>query len=292
MEQRGKKGDVVVLAHIGARASPTRARGADAPFDVRDAMASQIKAALAACVAEHLDEKSVHECRVHLKRARALARVGQFAAPGLFDVFNDVARDVMHALSAARDLAALAKAARDLAASSGPHRRQALLACAKTLDRERADLAPIETDKVRASLRDLIALTKVWPDVTDAHVRQGAAKIARRARKAYRQGYRAKRAELRHAWRKREKDRLYVVDLLSAHWPKDLAKRRASSRALAECLGKEREVLLLIEKLNANPALAGNAKATARALKASAKSGRHLRKTARKLGAKLHRAGA
>jgi hypothetical protein len=80
-------------------------------FDLRAALSQEMQAAL-----DELDRsggrpEGVHLCRVRIKRARALARVGRTCAPGLASVFNDSARQAMRALGRARDSAALADAA-------------------------------------------------------------------------------------------------------------------------------------------------------------------------------------
>lgn len=261
----------------------------DAPFELGRAMADQVFSAFAACSVDKLDEKSVHSCRVHLKRARALARAGRDAAPGLYGVFNDSAREIMQSLSHARDLSALAQTARSLAETSSPKTSAALLLCAAALDEERQALAPLRAADIRSALRALLSLAQVWPKTTLAHTRRGAERMARRARCAYRDGARAHQAELRHTWRKREKDRLYIVDLLQEQWPKHLPKRRRSSSALSNCLGKEREILLLIEKITTLPDIAGGADGAARALQACAKRERGLQRQACKLGARVHR---
>jgi hypothetical protein len=255
-------------------------------------MADQVFSAFAACSVETLDEKSIHSCRVHLKRARALARMGRDAAPGLCGVINESARDIMHLLSEARDLSALAKAARELGETSGAKARRALQTCASALDQEREALTPPQAGDVRAALRGLLSLAQVWPETTEKHIKLGAERIAWRAREAYRDGAEAKRAELRHAWRKREKDRLYAVDLLDDEWPQNFPKRRASSRALSDCLGREREILLLSDRLKSDPHLAGGLEDARYALSVCAQQKRQSRKKARKLGAKLHRGGA
>ncbi|HYD71906.1 MAG TPA: CHAD domain-containing protein, partial [Candidatus Binatia bacterium] len=89
-------------------------RSPGSAFDLRAAMALELNAAM-----EELDSrggpKALHRCRVRLKRARALARLGEVVAPGLASVFNESARSVMRTLAQAHDLVALADTARLLA---------------------------------------------------------------------------------------------------------------------------------------------------------------------------------
>jgi hypothetical protein len=265
---------------------------APAAFDFRAALIQQVQAALVACVGPTLSPKAVHDCRVHLKRARALARLGRYSAPGLAKVFNDAARAVMIGLSHDRDLAALAAASRTLARACGKRTRLALETCAATLDQERRALPPINTDHVRKHIRDLQALAQVWPECTSAHVVKGVNRILRRARTAYREARRAEDPDHRHAWRKREKDRLYSVELLGEHWPRGLRRRFKANLALGDLLGQEREVMLLVDKLRHNRDMAGGEEAAARAIETCETRLRGLRKRARRLGARLHHGGA
>ena len=77
-------------------------------FDLRAALSRELRGAATALDAGD-KPKAIHQARVRLKRARALARVGHACAPGLSNVFNDSARAVMRTLAQVRDLAALAR---------------------------------------------------------------------------------------------------------------------------------------------------------------------------------------
>ncbi|HYD72405.1 MAG TPA: hypothetical protein VEF55_04660, partial [Candidatus Binatia bacterium] len=94
---------------------------------------------------------------------------------------------------------------------------------------------------------------------------------------------------LRHEWRKREKDRFYAVTLMEGAWPR--RRRRKQSETLGHLLGLERDALLLIERLEAEPSLAGHATNAMRARRALRKYCGTLRKRADKLGSQLHSAG-
>jgi len=264
-------------------------RSPAANFDIRAALGAEIKAANAALVTAAHDPHALHQCRVRLKRARALARVSAVCAPGLTSVFLGAARDAMRALSKARDLAALAQAAERLSLQHRGAAKTALGAVAAALERERAAAPAPDTAAARASLRDLGALIQVWPDVSERQIDKGARLVKRRALRAYRQGYAARDPEHRHTWRKREKDRLYAVEILGAAWPKACKRRRKSSARLSEVLGRERDVLLLRARLAADPGLAGDFNAAARAMRALEHRQAKLAKRANRLGARLHR---
>jgi hypothetical protein len=114
--------------------------------------------------------------------------------------------------------------------------------------------------------------------------------VAKRARRTRRHGRAADEPALRHQWRKREKDRLYAVTLLDGAWPGP--RRRKQSDALGHLLGQERDALLLLERLAAEPTLAGDPHAAERAQNALRKYSARLRKRADKLGGRLHADGA
>ena len=263
-------------------------RSPGAAFDLRAAMTQELNAAL-----EELDSrggpKALHRCRVRLKRARALARLGKVVAPGLASVFNESARSVMRALAQAHDLVALADTARLLAETANDRSAEALVATADALDAARDALPDFDNQDVRVGVKDLVALAQVWPEPSARQIREGAKRIAKRARRTRRRGRRAAETSLRHEWRKREKDRLYAVTLMEGAWPR--RRRRKQSETLGHLLGLERDALLLIERLETEPALAGDVSNATRARRALSKYCGSLRRRADRLGGQLHADG-
>ena len=263
-------------------------RSPGAAFDLRAAMTQELNAAL-----EELNSfggpRSLHRCRVQLKRARALARLGKVVAPGLASVFNESARSVMRTLAQAHDLVALADTARLLAETANDKSAEALIAAADALDAARDALPVFDGQGVRVGIKDLIALAQVWPEPSPRQIREGAKRIAKRARRLRRRGRRAVEMSLRHEWRKREKDRFYAVMLMEGSWPR--RRRRKQSETLGHLLGLERDALLLIERLETEPSLAGDASNAIRAQRALRKYCGTLRKRADKLGGQLHAGG-
>ncbi|HWA00244.1 MAG TPA: CHAD domain-containing protein [Caulobacterales bacterium] len=267
-------------------------RSPAATFDLRAALSDEITSALSELTAAPHSPKALHRCRVHLKRARALARVGRACAPGLASVFNDTARSVMHALAQARDLTALANTARELAKDAGKKRSQALNTVADNLEAARAALPPLNIESARTGLRDLLALAQVWPEASPRQIERGAARIALRARRACARGRNADTPPRRHEWRKREKDRFYAATMLGKAWPEDFPARRKRGEALGHVLGMERDVLLLIQRLETEPGLAGTIRQAERALNVLRGRRDRLAPRADKMGARMHRNGA
>lgn len=260
-------------------------RSPGSTFDLRAALSEQVRAALSEV--ENADDRvdAVHACRVRLKRARSLARVGHTFAPGLSAVFNDSARGIMRLLAEAQNLAALAKAARALAKRAKRRAAAGLKAASHALEEEREQAQAIDFAAVSAGLRDLLALAQVWPEPSARQVKRGARRIVRRARKAWRQGaVKDAPEDKRHQWRQREKDRFYAASLLHGAWP--TRRRNNAGARLVKALGKEHDLALLTQRLEASPALAGAEGAAA--LKALRVRRKRLAKRARRAAEQLH----
>jgi hypothetical protein len=164
------------------------------------------------------------------------------------------------------DLTALADTARGVARKAKKKTAAVLGAVAERFDAAAAAVAPLNVENVRAGLKDLLALAQVWPEASHRQIARGAERVARKARRARRRGRNSDTPARRHEWRKREKDRLFAATLLDGAWPE---KRRVKlSESLTDVLGRERDALVLIERIEAEPALAGQNAAPKRALKA------------------------
>jgi CHAD domain-containing protein len=259
-------------------------------YDLRATMSQELHTAIDELSAANDSPRALHRCRVCLKRARALARVGRVSAPGLSAVFNDTARGMMRMLGLARDATVLSETARAMAQSARGKTAAALESIAANLEAEAAAQAPLNLETARAGLKDLLALAMVWPEASPRQIRRGAQRLQRRARRARLHGLGARCPERRHQWRKRSKDRYYAALLLGPAWPA-LRKRKLSEK-LGHALGLERDALMLIERLKAAPGLAGEGGATKRALKAIRRRRKRLARRADALGARMSVAGA
>jgi len=265
-------------------------RSPAAAFDLRVALSRELQAAIDELDTSLERPKAVHRCRVRVKRARALARIGRACAPGLSAVFNDTARGVMRTLGHARNLDALAGAARDVGKRSRGRTAAALARLAAALEAERAISPGSDLASVRVGLRDLLALAQVWPPASPRQIKRGAERIARRARRAYKSGRGANAVAERHEWRKREKDRLFAATLLDESWRRP--RRRKASEKLDDALGLEHDVRLLLARVAAAPTIAGENDAGERAAKALRKTCKRLANKAGDLGARVHAGGA
>lgn len=259
-------------------------------YDLRAAMSQELRSAIDELADTPSDPRALHRCRVHVKRARALARVGHACAPGLSAVFNDTARSLMRALGRVRDMNAISEAARTIARKANKKAARSLTAIASVLDTELAAAPPLNLEAARSGLKDLLALAMVWPEASQRQIKRGARRVLRRARRARLRGVEARDVAHRHEWRKRAKDRFYAATMLGQHWPARRARKLGEE--LGDVLGRERDALLLIDRLKANPSLAGSEKSTRRALKTLQKRHKRLTRRANKIGARMQKRSA
>ncbi len=234
--------------------------------DLRAALSEELRIAMAQLESTPAEARAVHQCRVRVKRARALARLGRVSAPGLSSVFLDSARGLMRNLAHARDIAALGEAAK-AGAKKGDKRASAAFATVAHAIQETAASRPQpDFESARSALKDLLALAQVWPEASHRQIRRGAKRLIRRASRARERGVGSVDPVRRHEWRKREKDRFFAASILEEAWPGK--RRRKLTEKIGDALGGERDALLLMERLVAEPELAGDEKALRRALKA------------------------
>lgn len=240
-------------------------RSPEPAFDLRAALTDELQAAIDELETIHADSKAVHRTRVRVKRARALARIGRACAPGLSTVFVDTARSLMRNLALARDPAALSEAARAAADKSGKRTAAAFETVAATIEETASAHPDLNFEAARAGLKDLVALAQVWPEASHRQIRRGARRLDRHARRARRRGLSSVDPVARHKWRIREKDRFFASDILGGAWPGK--RRRKTAAKIGAALGIERDALLLMERLVAEPEIAGDERNLRRALK-------------------------
>jgi len=188
-------------------------------------------------------------------------------------------------LAPAREHAALAALAANAAKHAPPKAAAALHAAAARFSLSARDIDTASQTTLAAALKDLHALAQVWPEASHRQVSRSAAAIVRRARRARKRGLVSAAPDIRHTWRRREKERLFAVEAIGAEWPK--ARRRRSAQRLAEALGKERDLMILIERLKTAPPVANDPPVPGKALKTLRKLAKTWRRRANARGRKL-----
>jgi hypothetical protein len=270
--------EIDILPEVGGLTMGAAAASPEA-FDLRGALRAELTAARSALRNDN-PTFAVHQGRVRLKRIRALARLCMAKNRDAAKTLNSAARAAMTGLSDARDLAALEAVALELGVAD----------IADALAAKREALGPAPLLEARKKLAAVSSAIAAMPDMSAEDLEAGVARLARRARKACAAARGDREPEARHTWRKREKDRLHALDVLGAAGPRSLRRRRRTGKRLARALGAERDVLLLIEMLRTDPALATVADRASLSLLDARR--RALADRADRLGRAVHRDGA
>jgi hypothetical protein len=250
------------------------------PFSLKIAIAAQMRAAQDALALPNA-VAAVHETRIALKRLRVLARIADFAQPQGGAALEWGAQVAMKQLSAARDLAALENAS--IAVGSGG-KADTLLFFARAASgfaRQRRVAEAAALNDAAIALLRLAPIADAVPEIGPAQARRAAKALEKRAAHAAAAARGKRKVLLRHAWRKREKDRRNAALLMGRNWP--MKARGGTARRLTEALGRERDALLLQERL------AGSPRTPKAALRLIKRFRRERARRADRLGARLHR---
>ena len=240
-------------------------------------------------------ERTVHETRKALKRARALIRLQQSAlGRKRYRRANASLRQAGRRLAGARDSEVVLDTLQDLVAAH-PKRlaHSAGVANLRTLllaERERAQLltrpgAPTR-GVVLEELRTTRALLERWEPVQSDRktARLGLHHIYRQGRLRGRRARKADSSPALHAWRKRVKDLRYGAEAL------ELRKVAKRADRLGETIGEEHDLWLLSQRLRRHrKCFKGDRAARQQLRKLIAQRRQRLRKRAFKLGRELYR---
>lgn len=192
----------------------------------------------------------------------------------------------MRNLALARDPAALSEAAHVAARKGGKRAARAFETVAHAIDETAASHPSLNLESARAGLKDLLALAQVWPEASHRQIKRGAKRLDRRARRARRRGLASLDPAVRHKWRSCEKDRFFAASILGSEaWPGK--RRRKTGEKIGNALGGERDALLLMERLVAEPEMAGDERDLVRALKRLNRRRAKLARRADALGEKM-----
>ena len=240
-------------------------------------------------------ERTIHETRKALKRARALVRVQRSAlGPKRFRRGNAALRGAGRQLASARDAevavdaleAMVERHPRRLARSAGVAALRGRLLTereqAQAHTRHGAQVRAIVLGELRAARVDLKRWQPAQGDRRTA--REGLQAIYSEGRRREGRARKAKSSAALHEWRKRAKDLRYVAEALELRG----VARRADR--LGETIGEEHDLWLLKESVKRHRGCFKHEKAARRELeKIIAKRRRRLRKRALRLGRELYR---
>jgi len=212
-------------------------------------------------------DEAIHEARKSVKKIRGALRLMRPELGDAFRIENRRMRDVGRKLSDFRDAGAMLETFDALLkkyhGELGEH----------TLDSIRTGLvAGKEHGEKQAKIeRALIGLAgalgraakrvKTWPLAADgfAAIGPGLADTYREGRKALARARKHPRPENYHEWRKRVKDHWYHIRLLDNLWTDAMQAYEKSLKELEEWLGEDHNLVVLGEKVLAEPGLYGPA---------------------------------
>ena len=262
-----------------AKSENKQAKAPRPVFSVRAALALQMQAARDALALTDPGQ-AVHQTRIALKRLRVLARIAEHVQPQGGAALEYAAQTAMKRLASARDLAAIEHAARAVSEKASAPDRAFLTRAANDFARTRPTIEAFALSEAGDAVIRLAPIIDAVPETRGPDSERAARNFMKRARAAFKQARGSRAVLLRHAWRKREKDRRYAELMMGDSWP---AKSNGDLESkLTEALGRERDAGLLLARLSAN---AHTPKGVVKQVKAFRRA---RARRADKLGARLH----
>ena len=268
--------------------------------EVRRAAAERLDEAI-----EHLDraladpgrtdiESAVHEARKRCKSTRGLARLVRPALADDFGRFDRTVRDAANQLSALRDAHAIVSTFDALLAAhpgderlQAARRRQIELAAAATHDAVTLDDDRISTARtLLAEARDASARWTI-PRSFDT-IERGIAVTYRQGRRGLRRVQADPSDHEFHEWRKAVKYLWYQVQLVHEAAPSVLGPLADELDVLAEVLGDDHDLAVLVALLDDRPDVVGTAEEVAHVRDLARDRRRELRAAALRAGATIY----
>ncbi len=205
-------------------------------------------------------ERAVHEVRKRCKEVRATARLVRSALGDDFDRFNTKVRSAADELAPIRDAHAVLATFDDLRTTTGRSGDDTLDAVS---DAQRAAVDTVTgsaraTDARLERARKLLSASrkqvKRW-DIPDDHLVLvgGLDTSYRRGRRALRRVSATPTDSGVHEWRKAVKQLWYQTRLIEASAPSVLEPLGSTLDSLAEALGDDHDLSVLVERLDADP---------------------------------------
>lgn len=222
---------------------------------MREISRYQTERALASLDAVEADpEGSVHDARKRFKKVRGLLRL---LRPGLGKTYgkeNAFFRDLGRSLSATRDAQVFWETIVRLQQQfGGDLQKQMITSLQNWAEEKRERLSRKEVtlaaDASMKSLRQVLKRVDGWEiegDALEACI-GGYSKTYKRAQQEFRNCRGGGRPEDRHEWRKRVKYHWYHCRLLREAWPDVMTTRAGDLKALADALGEDRDLTMLLE---------------------------------------------
>jgi CHAD domain-containing protein len=212
-------------------------------------------------------DEAIHEARKNVKKIRGVLRLMQPELGEVYRAENIRFRDAGRQLSEFRDASAMVetfdglvkKYREELGRSKLASIRRGLVAHKQQAERQNnieTVLASMAT-ALRRSARGVAA----WPLAADGFsaIEPGLEATFRRGRKVLARARKHPSPENYHEWRKRVKEHWYHVRLLENYWTEAIGAYEKSLKELETALGDDHNLVLLSEKVSADPAGHGKA---------------------------------
>lgn len=240
-------------------------------------------------------EDAVHEVRKRCKETRGLARLVRPALGDDFARLNHTVRDAANELSSIRDAHALLGTFDDLRETTG-RSEDPMLDLVRSRQAASADAATRAINAGDRRIKDARQLlVEARSQVRDWEIPDGFEPLGEGLAHTYRRGHRAmKRTRRRptddrmHEWRKAVKNLWYQVRLLRAASPSLLGPLSHRLDDLAEALGDDHDLAVLIQRLELEPDRFGGDAAAGEAVRLAREAQEDLRARAFRLGATIY----
>lgn len=266
--------------------------------EVRKAALNRLEQAIAALGAEPAERaEGVHQARKRFKELRALLRLVRKPLGEHFADGNRRLRDAGRRLAESRDASAMLESWDALAKrnhplfNSEPFRQiGSRLQTRAAPDGEVHGEIEAEIEQVREELRTLGEEVRHWK----LHGK-GFALLTAGLRRTYAEGVedlaRAEQSgtvELLHEWRKRVKDHWYHCQLLAPCWPAALEGRADQLKKVADALGDDHDLAVMMQLMQQEPELFGAAQTREELARCIETRRAQLQQQARRLGRRLY----
>ncbi len=273
-------------------------QGDSVPDGVRRVMREELQSAaqqLSTADPGRRDE-AIHEARKSVKKIRAVLRLVRGDLGEIYGIENVRLRDLGRKLSEFRDAGAMLETFDALRArfreELGPMTLRAVRSRLVKDKNEHAQAADVERVLAgcAASLRGTTRRLRSWPVIHDGFnaIGPGFEATFRRGRKAMERARKSGSDPDFHEWRKAAKYHWYHIRLLERSWTDVLQAYEKSLRDLETRLGDDHNLVVLRDRIQANPAAYGSLRTTATALDLVARYQKELRAEALALGERIY----
>ncbi len=239
-------------------------------------------------------EEAVHSVRKRCKEVRGAARLVRAELGAEFDRFNHKVRRAAESLAPIRDAHAVLATFDDLRVTRNGHDRD--LARVRAGQAEVADLATLRVHggdpRIGRARRRLVSARK---SLRTWDLPPGFEPLADGLEVTYRRGRTARRTAMRnptddnlHEWRKSVKILWYQIRLIERAAPSVLHPLASAFDDLAEALGDDHDLAVLVERLDDDPKRFGGKRRVKHAIRLARSQQDDLRRRAFRLGATLY----